>query len=272
MSPAPSQAKDPTPESAATVQSAPRSVTRVLGLFGRLANYPKGATLAELSIILESPKSSLLLLLRPLVMEAYLLHENGRYRLGPAIYRLAATITGARNLNSLIRPYIAELAQAVSESVYLAVLDPGMGVCTYIEGVDSQQAVRFVLPLGQPRALYGTSAGRLLLAWQDKQWIEQYLQRTKLIAATKNSIVSKDKLRKELSRIRVQGYALTVNEGHEGATGVAAPILDSSGGIWAALVVALPTHRFDSSKEHVIQTLQAISMRASGELQAVDGA
>ena len=254
------------------VQSAPRSVTRVLGLFGRLAEYSQGATLAELSSMLESPKSSLLLLLRPLVVEGYLLHENGRYRLGPAIYKLAATISGTRNLTTLIRPYIAELAQQLSESVYLAVIDREMGVCTYIEGVDSHQAVRFVLPLGQPRPLYLTSAGRVLLAWQDKQWTDRYLQRTKLVPATEHTISSREKLKKELMRIRAQGYALTIDEGHSGATGVAAPILDSGGDIWAAMVVALPTYRFEPKRDAVVKALLGATTRASGELQAMGGA
>ena len=43
----------------------PRSLTRLLGLFGILSKTAEGKSLAELSATLGSPKSSLLNLLRP---------------------------------------------------------------------------------------------------------------------------------------------------------------------------------------------------------------
>lgn len=253
-----------------TVKAAPRSVTRVLSLFGMLTQYEAGVTLSELSGMLHSPKSSLLLLLRPLVAEGYLLHENSRYRLGPTIYRLASTISATRNLSSLIRPYIAEVASTLSESVYLAVIDRTQAVCSYIEGTDCPQAVRFVLPLGQARPLYSTAAGRVLLAWQDKAWIDSYLRRIKLVPATERTIDTKVGLRAELAKIRDQGYAETLDEGHAGASGVAAPILDSDGQIWAALLVAAPSHRYRQNAKLAVRTLLSVAGRASGAIQALD--
>ncbi|MFL6679759.1 MAG: helix-turn-helix domain-containing protein, partial [Burkholderiaceae bacterium] len=50
----------------------PRSLARLLGLFDVLSLMPNGMSLAELNVTLESPKSSLLNLLRPLVAEGYL--------------------------------------------------------------------------------------------------------------------------------------------------------------------------------------------------------
>ena len=50
----------------------PRSLTRLLGLFDVLAKSKHGMSLAELNQALQSPKSSLLNLLRPLVIDGYL--------------------------------------------------------------------------------------------------------------------------------------------------------------------------------------------------------
>ena len=254
-----------------SVNGGPRSVTRVLGLFGMLSQHDNGTSLAELSAMLNSPKSSLLLLLRPLVAGGYLIHENGRYRLGPAIYRLASKISSTRNLSSMVRPYIGELANELSESVYLAVIDRDQAVCSYIEGIDCQQAVRFVLPLGQARQLYSTAAGRVLLAWQEKAWLEKYIQKTKLVPATEHTITSKEALKIELAKIRAQGYAVTLDEGHTGATGIAAPIQNSDGHIWAALLVALPTPRFEQKGPLAIKALQSITHRASGAMRELGG-
>lgn len=265
MSPRPAK----TEKTEKTVKAAPRSVTRVLNMFGMLAQLEGGASLADLSGMLSSPKSSLLLLLRPLVAEGFLIHEHGRYRLGPASYRLASTISATRNLNSLIRPYIVHLAEQLSESVYLAVLDRDSAMCSYIEGIDCTQAVRFVLPLGQARPLYSTAAGRVLLAFQEKTWVDRYLHRIKLVPATEHTIVSKAGLEKELSKIREEGIAVTKDEGHTGASGIAAPIVNSDGQVWAALLVAMPTPRFQQMGPTARKALLAVADRASGEIRAL---
>jgi IclR family acetate operon transcriptional repressor len=48
----------------------PRALTRLLALFDALSASADGLSLADLSIVLDSPKSSLLNLLRPMVAEA----------------------------------------------------------------------------------------------------------------------------------------------------------------------------------------------------------
>ena len=75
----------------------PRALTRILRLFDTLAKSSDGLSLAELNTVLESPKSSLLNLLRPLVADGYLMHSHGMYRLGPTAFRLAANIMSAWN-------------------------------------------------------------------------------------------------------------------------------------------------------------------------------
>src|SRR5829696_7889817 len=117
------QVKDAQTKETPSEVTGPRSLTRLLGLFDVLAKSKDGMTLAELNQALQSPKSSLLNLLRPLVVDGYLACENGRYRLGPSIFRLAANIMSVWNFSSTMRPYLEELAQICEESVYLGVLD-----------------------------------------------------------------------------------------------------------------------------------------------------
>ena len=63
--------------------SGPRALARLLALFDALSLASNGMTLAELNVALESPKSSLLNLLRPLVAEGFLVHSAGTYNLWP---------------------------------------------------------------------------------------------------------------------------------------------------------------------------------------------
>jgi DNA-binding IclR family transcriptional regulator len=95
----------------------PRSLARVLGLFEALAAADGGLTLTQLSTALDAPKSSLLLLLKPLVAMGYLEHGAARYTRGAAVFRMAASILSARRFPRLIRPYMEALVARTRESV-----------------------------------------------------------------------------------------------------------------------------------------------------------
>src|SRR4051812_7537935 len=178
----------------------PRSLTRLLGLFDALAKSGNGLTLAELNSLLESPKSSLLNLLRPLVAEGYLNHDNGRYRLGPTIFRLAGNIMSGWNFSNVIRPYLEELAQRSHESGYVGVLARAGKPITYVDSIDSPHAVRFSAPLGGVRPLYCTAAGRILLAFADPEFQDEYLRTARLEAQTERTLTTRKGLRVELDK------------------------------------------------------------------------
>lgn len=245
----------------------PRSVTRILGLFEVLARAGDGMSLAELSSVLETPKSSLLTLLRPLVAEGYLNHGNNRYRLGPFIYRLAGNILATRNFPKLMRPYLEELALKTGESVYLSVLDIDSQMVTHIDGIDSQNPVRYVSPLGAPRPLHCTAPGRLLLAYQEEKIQEHYLKTAKLKAMTWRTVTDRTTLKKQLKEIRDTGVSISISELSEGAAGIAAPVFDTDGTVAAALVIAAPAERMQHKLNELRDLLVETASEASGQLR-----
>lgn len=246
----------------------PRSLTRLLGLFDALARTRDGLTLADLNITLESPKSSLLNLLRPLVAEGYLIHDGGRYRLGPSIFRLAGNIMSAWNFSSVLHPYLEELAVRCKETVYLGILDREQAVITYVDVIESAKSVRYAMPVGTNRPLYCTAAGRLLLAHTDKDWVDEYLRNTKLERRTPQTIAGKKELRAELDRILKQGYSVSVGELMRESAGIAAPILGSNGKVVAALAIGAPSDRFGSERVFLEKALLEVAARASGAAPA----
>lgn len=244
----------------------PRSLMRLLGLFDAIAKAGDGLTLAKLSLSLESPKSSLLMLLRPLVAKGYLTHEGGVYRLGSSIYRLAADILSTRNFPRLIRPYMEDLVAKSQETVFLAVIDREAQRVAYIEGVESPQAVRYMAPVGSTRPLYCSAAGRLLLAYEDAAWRDKYLRTTALKPMTERTVTDRQALRKELEKIRRSGIAISVGEAFPGAAGVAAPIFNTDGTVAAALLIGAPVERFQKNVSALRELVKDIAAQASGVL------
>ena len=244
----------------------PRSLARLLGLFDALARSPDGLSLADLNVALESPKSSLLNLLRPLVSEGYVLHDGNRYRLGPAIFRLAANIMSVWNFSKLLHPYLEELASRCHETVYLGVLDREHGVITYVDVIESAKSVRYAMPVGTRRPLYCTAAGRLLLAHADPSWQEEYLRTIKLERRTPKTITSKKELRARLDDALRQGHTVSIGELMPESAGIAAPISGADGKVVAALAIGAPTERFEQELPTLRKILLEVAERASGGL------
>lgn len=252
-----------------TKSTGPRSLTRVLGLFESLAKCGDGLSLAELNVALDSPKSSLLNLLRPLVNEGFLIHHHGRYRLGPAIFRLSASIMSAWSFSRVFHPYVEELANRIHETVYLGILDKDQKVITYVDVIESTQSVRYAIPIGMTRPLYCTAAGRVLLAHAEKSWLEKYLRTTKLEPRTEQTVTSKKALRVLLDRIRAEGVSISIGEFLAESAGIAAPVFGADGKVVAGLAVGAPTDRFEKQLPQMRVALLEVTRRASGVAPAM---
>jgi IclR family transcriptional regulator, acetate operon repressor len=257
-------AKSGSTKNLATEVSGPRSLTRLLGLFDALAKSANGLTLAELNTVLESPKSSLLNLLRPLVADGYLNHDNGRYRLGPTIFRLAANIVSVWNFSNLVRPYLEELARRSHESVYIGVLDRVAKVITYVDSIDSPHSVRYSVPVGAVRPLYCTAAGRVLLAFADEEFQDDYLRATKLEARTERTISTRKALRAELDKVVKTRLSVSIGEMFPESAAVSAPIFGANGKIVAAMAVGGPSERLQGRLSELKLIMADVATRASG--------
>ena len=246
------------------VVPAPRSMMRVLGILHVTAQTQSGLTLAALSAQVGAPKSSLLMLLRTLVAEGYLMHSNALYEIGPHAYRLASDILSGRRFPKMIRPYMQEVVDRTQESVILAVLDREAQMASYIEVVESPRQVRYTVPAGTSRPLYASTAGRVLLAYQDDAWRKAYFAKTKLKSLTSHTVTDRDSIKAELEKIRVNGYAVVKGQTVEDAAGISAPIMDADGTVVAALTVGCPADRLDGQKAAIIKILLDVTSRACG--------
>src|SRR5581483_12158236 len=80
---------------------------------------------------------------------------------------------------------------------------------------------------------YATSMGRVMLAAQPDERLDEYLESASLRGLTGHTITSATALRRELRKIRTQGWALVDQELEEGLRSIAAPIHDADGQVIA---------------------------------------
>lgn len=226
--------------------NSPQSVTRVIQILEALCASPTPVSLAHLSRVLSAPKSSLAALLRGLAEADFVAAAEGAYRLGPNAFGLGSALLEARRRlqsSDLVREGMRRLADRCGETVLFAVRDTGADTMTYVDVVESRNAVRFAVLVGDRRPLYCTAGGRVLLASMPGEDVRRYLNRLKPQPLTANTETRKRRLAEVIAAARASGVAQTVDQAAEGVTGTACVIRDAAGIAIGALIVAAPSAR-----------------------------
>ena len=164
------------------------------------------------------------------------LPSTGRYRLGVGIMRLATAASERLDIRTLARPHLEELAQRTRETVTLSV--PGTREAMTLDFVQSPLSVRSVAEVGRASAAHATAVGKIFLAHGGS------LPGGQLKRFTDRTIVDKDALAVDVSRIAERGWAQAVGEREDDLNAVAAPVLDPAGRLAAILGVQGPAVRF----------------------------
>lgn len=195
--------------------------------------------------------------------------DTERYRLGAACVRLGHAFGRARSLTRQGRPILDALTREVGESSHLGVLQ-GFDV-VMLDGVQAVGPLVTGLHLSGRVFPYCTAVGKVLLACGPAETLESYdrevLAKGKLRAFTDRTLTDRDKLILHLQQVRVQGFALDLEECATGVVCAAAPVFDSTSLLAAAIAISAPASRVDAERlegelaSKVITAATALSRR-----------
>ena len=193
--------------------------------------------------------------LRTLVQLGYMRNDGSRFALRPKVLELGYAYLSSLTLPEVAMPHLEQLVEQVHESSSVSELDGDEVV--YIARVPTKRIMTVTISVGTRFPAYATSMGRVLLAAQPEDRLETYLGSTSLRGLTGHTITNPAALRRELRRIRTQGWALVDQELEEGLRSVAAPIHDADGRVIAAVNVSTHAGRrtLDSIVEDLVQPL-----------------
>src|SRR5208337_3852978 len=264
----------PNPATAYTV----KSLVKALNILEVLADEEPPYTLTQLSRRLHLHVSTVHRLLVNLVRQGFVEEDtvSGGYQLSYRVLRMGLRVLDRLDFRRAAQPLLRELNVRTQETVHLAILQEGRAIS--IEKFDSPQPVSLDARLGGVAPLHCTGVGKTLLAYQGEELLNQIVQAPGLTRLTPHTITSLPQLRKELERIREQGYALDQEEAVEGLRCVAGPIFDHTGRVIAAFSVAGPATRVTPPRlpeiaRLVHATSQQISFRLGyrGGRRAMEG-
>jgi DNA-binding IclR family transcriptional regulator len=220
------------------------ALDKALNVLERLSLLDGDIDLGSLARQMRLPKSTLLRLLTTLKRHN-LVHQDERtrrFRLGWALIYLGRAANRAFSLVELVHPFLDRLSRQTGETANLVLLERNHAV--YVDQVVSESIIRGAPPVAAQLGLHCTAAGKVLLAFQPLDRLEQILAQNRLEELTAKTITDPDHLRQALRRVRRQGYAVDDEESEVGGSCVAAPLRDRDGRVIAAISVVGPSSRF----------------------------
>ena len=206
------------------------SVARALALVEMVVTGPaEGMTLAEIAKSAGGSKSALLATLRTLVDFGYLraVEVGPRYLAGMMLIRLGELAADHDPLIAVARPILSQLSEKTGLTIRVARNDGGFPI--FLDRVDGPGFVRFHTPLGVRELPHVSSAGKAILAQLGDEEIKAVARESGLISRTKKSITTLAELRREIAKIRIDGYATDDEEDAQGIFCVGAAFFDHFG-------------------------------------------
>ncbi|MGI9382478.1 MAG: IclR family transcriptional regulator [Methyloligellaceae bacterium] len=195
------------------------AVERALTILEAFREGHESLTLAEIAKATGFYKSTILRLIGSLERFGYLRRrEDGRYQLGPSLWRLGSLYRRNFDLGEHIRPELRRLVEETGETASFYVREGEQRVCLYRQ--NSPQPMRHHLDEGVRLTLDQGAAGRVLLAHAGASGAPY-------------------------DAVRTDGWYASLGERDSNIAAVAVPLFDGVGSLRGALAVSGLITRFD---------------------------
>ncbi|PUF85701.1 MULTISPECIES: IclR family transcriptional regulator [unclassified Geobacillus] len=222
-------------------------------------------SIADISKRLNIGKSTTHRLLQTLKSEGFIKKDpkTNLYSLGTSLLAMKKIILSRFSICQIAFPFLKELVNLSGESAHIATLwDTDI---IYLNKLECDHPVRLLSYIGKRNPAFCTSSGQAILAYQSKDAIENVIKKG-LTPFTSKTITSPQKFLEKLSRIKQQGYALSMEELHEGVASISAPIWNRNGEVRYSVSIAGPIQRInENSVPHlaqlVVKTAKLLSLK-----------
>jgi IclR family transcriptional regulator, KDG regulon repressor len=243
-----------------------QSLERAFGLLEAIAQARQGIGLAELSRKVGLHSSTTFHLVKTMVALGYIRQDRDkRYRIGRALFALAAGALDEVELVSLAIPVLEDLTEATGESGHFAVRSGDAIVV--IAKTSGSGAFQLTNRVGVTRPAHGTALGKVLLAALTEGQLDRFLANHEVAALTPKTITDPARLRQEIREVARTGVAYDDGEFNAEVRCVAVPVHDFTGQVVGALGISGPIWRLSIAVLHKqTELVRAAARRLSATL------
>lgn len=221
------------------------SLARGLSVLRAFTKERPELTLSEVAAVTGLSPAVARRCLHTLLHLGYVGKKGKLFLLRPDVMVFASAYLGSMNLEEIVRPHLQVVRDKTGDSSSLAVL-LGHDIL-YLVHVSTNRMIRLAAGVGTRFPVYATSLGRIMLAYKDRDFIEEYLHTAELKVLTDKTTTSVTKLRNILRKARKDGYTSIQDELDYGIVSMAVPVFNERNEVVAAINCSTSAARINRS-------------------------
>ena len=247
-----------------------QSLIRGLRLIDILSNFPNGCPLAQLAELAQLNKSTVHRLLQGLLQEGFVQPAMtvGSYRLTTKCLSIGYKIFSSFNIINIAAPHLEKLNLTLGETVNFSMREGDHAIMIYkLEPTTGMMRTRAYI--GQHLQLYCSAMGKLYMAYDKAEYLEQYWRNNQAVIQTLtcNTITELATMKQELTHIRQQGFAMDKEENELGVSCIACPIFNFKNNVEYAVSISLSVQRLNHlGADYLLNEIRRTARAISAEL------
>ena len=214
-----------------------RTLLRAIDILELLSKSKEGYTLAQLSSMLDSPKSSIFDIMKALVYKNMVIEDNQsgitKYKIGLQSFLIGSSYLNDTDIVNIAKNDLIDLANRMQATTFMSILDDDM--VTYLYKYESEKTIITTANIGSRRSIHSSALGKVMVAFGTDEDLKRAIQRTDFVAYTEYTITSVEKYLDQLKEVRIKGYAKSDREDTLQQVAAAAPIRNHDGKVIAAI-------------------------------------
>ncbi|WAH36805.1 IclR family transcriptional regulator [Alicyclobacillus dauci] len=216
-------------------------------------------SMQQMSQDLQIPRGTLYRLIDALVEERLLIRQQKGFHIGLKVFEWTVELLNQPDVVGLAHPFLQSLAleSGLTASLYLRMNE--YRVC--LDRVESAATLRPTVRIGEALPLHVGAPGLVLLAWLPAEQRQLYLAQSRAQFPHYEQHADDSMF----SRVRQQGWALSLGERDEHMASLSAPVFSATGDVAAAIALSGIRHQFraethiDNWREMLVTTTVNIS-------------
>ncbi len=241
------------------------SPRRILNILEEIIIDPNNFTAKKISHKLKIPLPTIYRHIETLCEEKYLVASSSKkYLPGPKIRNIILKSLPYEPNFTLRRSYLRKLTNDIEETVSLSM--PIGTKLVYFDRIEFHWPMQLNLEAGDHLPLHASASGKLYLSSIVEDKVIQIFKNIKTPKTAKNTITDISNFKKEIKKIKSQGYAFDNEEWFNGMVGISVPIFNSE----KELCFCLSTHTAKSRKDiNDLKKILPIMLNSANNLKKV---
>ena len=250
-----------------------QSVDRAADIISLFSSSRTFLGITEIASALKLNKGTVWGLVTTLEKRGFLQQDQStrKYTIGPKLYELGMVYVACLEINSKASRLAHRLASRTGLNARIGIWEEGTVLITLLALPRAEDSMSH--QIGPRTPAYCSGVGKALLAYLSPDELKTYLKNTPLIRHTPTTLVSPEKLLKDLKKTRERGYAIGRGEMIPGVAALGAPVFGRRQELAGAISISGSPHavlgdRLEKLADELVRTAAEISREMGYYLQA----